>query len=201
MTYFANYDPETGVILGFYTEEIHGSNIPSPNLAISEIQWQDCLAKQGEYKIIGSELVHTPPPAPTEEELLAKAVAAKKEELSEACAIAITGGFVSEAMGAKYQYDSTSEDQFNLSAMYQASLLPTFDTAEPYKGSVPIRACKVAKDGTLGDKEVLLHNKVQITTMFTDLCLHIGSQKQHLWEKQEILKSCETPEEVSLIEW
>lgn len=36
---FANYEPETGKILGWYDNEIH-ETIPTPTIEVSEEQWQ-----------------------------------------------------------------------------------------------------------------------------------------------------------------
>jgi hypothetical protein len=38
MTYYATYN-EQGDYTGFYTEEIHGDNIPTPNIQLTEDQW------------------------------------------------------------------------------------------------------------------------------------------------------------------
>jgi len=39
MNYYATYD-ENGDYTGFYTEEIHGKDIPTPNIVLTEEQWQ-----------------------------------------------------------------------------------------------------------------------------------------------------------------
>lgn len=35
---------------GFYTDEIHGENIPNPNILISEDLWQELLKKEYQFK-------------------------------------------------------------------------------------------------------------------------------------------------------
>lgn len=195
--YFANYNPEDGSILGFYTPDIHDS-IPQPALAITEGQWQECLSSQGNFKVINGVLTNTYV-APTDAEILASAQTAKLTELSDACATAITAGFQSSAMGSLYQYDSTSEDQANLSAMYQATRLPNFATTPPYNGEIPLRACPVAKDGTVGAKVVLEHNTAEIQQMFMDMLLHTGTCKQNLWTKQGLVAAAKTVADVEAI--
>lgn len=66
MNYYATYD-DNGNYTGFYTEEIHGDNIPTPNIVLTEAQWQE--AQSNRCKIIDG--VHTLNPF-TSEELLAK---------------------------------------------------------------------------------------------------------------------------------
>lgn len=52
--YYAHYNEE-GNYIGFYTEEIHGSNIPTPTVVLNKKQWSEALT--GDYKVI--EGVHT----------------------------------------------------------------------------------------------------------------------------------------------
>jgi len=40
---YANYDKTTGKLLGWYSLEINGSNIPTPNIEVSEADWQVAL--------------------------------------------------------------------------------------------------------------------------------------------------------------
>ena len=40
---YANYDRETNEILGYYDDNIH-TNIPEPNIKISDEAWQEALA-------------------------------------------------------------------------------------------------------------------------------------------------------------
>jgi len=71
--YFAHYD-QNGQILGFYTSDIHGDNIPTPNIEITYEQWQECLNNQGRRKVdvITKQIVTCEPPAPTKDQLLAQ---------------------------------------------------------------------------------------------------------------------------------
>lgn len=64
MIYYATYN-EQGDYTGFYTEEIHGDNIPTPNVQLTEDQWLE--ANNSRCKVVNG--VHTLNPM-TEEELL-----------------------------------------------------------------------------------------------------------------------------------
>ena len=72
MIYYATFN-ETGNYTGFYTKEIHGDNIPTPNVELTEEQWQE--ATTGRYKLIDG--VHTHNPF-TQEQLDAKELAIVK---------------------------------------------------------------------------------------------------------------------------
>lgn len=65
--YYAHYNEE-GVYVGFYLEEIHGSNIPTPNITLTPQEWSQALT--GDYKVV--EGAHTySPTVVTEEQALA----------------------------------------------------------------------------------------------------------------------------------
>lgn len=49
--YFMNYDITTGEIKGFYLKSIHGSNIPTPNIEITQEKHQFYMENNGKYKI------------------------------------------------------------------------------------------------------------------------------------------------------
>lgn len=57
MIYYATFN-ETGNYTGFYTKEIHGDNIPTPNVELTEEQWQE--ATTGRYKLIDAAHTHNP---------------------------------------------------------------------------------------------------------------------------------------------
>jgi hypothetical protein len=52
---YLNYD-STGNILGFYSDDVH-SVIPTPNIKITNEQWQDCLSNPGRRKIENGKIV------------------------------------------------------------------------------------------------------------------------------------------------
>jgi hypothetical protein len=45
---YANYDQETGVVQGYYTDDIH-SSIPEPNVPLTEEEWQSLLNRHVKY--------------------------------------------------------------------------------------------------------------------------------------------------------
>jgi hypothetical protein len=58
MIYYATYN-ENGEYTGFYTLQMHGENIPTPNIELTEEQWKEaCISsKEGKYKCING--IHT----------------------------------------------------------------------------------------------------------------------------------------------
>lgn len=115
--YYAHYDNQTGQILGFYTPDIHGDNIPTPNIEITYEQWQECLENQGRRKVdvTTKQIVACEPPAPTKEELIAQLDAQYQpqfQELQQAWAAAQLDGNQTLA-------DSIKADYASLKAEYQ----------------------------------------------------------------------------------
>jgi len=72
--FYAHYDSQTGEILGFYKEDIHGVNIPQPTVPLTSDQWLDCIHNQGRRKIdvVTKQIVTCEPPPPTKDQLLAQ---------------------------------------------------------------------------------------------------------------------------------
>jgi hypothetical protein len=63
MIYYATYD-NNGDYTGFYTKEIHGDNIPTPNIELSEDQWSE--AQSNRCRVVNG--VHTVIPTTAQEE-------------------------------------------------------------------------------------------------------------------------------------
>lgn len=62
----ANYNADTGSILGFYPNEIEYAEVPEPCIEITQEQWQECINNQDKY-IVDIEkqvLTDAPPPPP-----------------------------------------------------------------------------------------------------------------------------------------
>ena len=82
--YYAHYN-EDGTYIGFYLEEIHGSNIPTPNIALSVQEWSEALI--GDYRVVDG--VHTfSPIIISQEQQIATAlqrVRSQRNELIAAC--------------------------------------------------------------------------------------------------------------------
>jgi len=123
--YYAHYDNQTGQILGFYTPDIHGNNIPTPNIEITYDQWQDCLTNQGLRKIdvTTQQIIACEPPAPTKDQLLAQLDAQYQpqfQELQQAWAAAQLDGNTAlvaelraEYQALKVEYQTKREEILN----------------------------------------------------------------------------------------
>jgi hypothetical protein len=57
---FAHYDEVTAKVKGFFSNELH-SEIPEPNIKITEEQWQTCLQEQGTYKVLEGNFITVRP--------------------------------------------------------------------------------------------------------------------------------------------
>ncbi|WP_262522687.1 hypothetical protein [Agrobacterium tumefaciens] len=55
---------EQGYPMGFYSDEVHGDNIPEGAVEISENEWQDLLDNPGRRKWIDGAVVAVEPPQP-----------------------------------------------------------------------------------------------------------------------------------------
>lgn len=115
-------------------------------------------------------------PGPTAEEIRAARLAA----IDVQTAAAITGGFVSTASGAPYTYDSSENDQKNISLMQTVAHSPRFESHPIYQGRIPIRA--IPQGGT--QKEVLYLTAGQMDLLIEDMALHIGACKMAGWAAQ-----------------
>ena len=60
MPYYAYYDPDTNIVLGFYHSAIH-NRIPEPNVELTEEEWQEALGRQN--IVIDGKLEPYAPPA------------------------------------------------------------------------------------------------------------------------------------------
>ena len=66
---YAHYNSNSGIILGFYADDVHDS-IPEPNIALTDEQWQEALTTP---KIVqDGNLVDAPPPPPAPELTIAE---------------------------------------------------------------------------------------------------------------------------------
>jgi len=65
---YAHYDPDTGQLLGYYTNDVHGTNIPEPHLRITNEQWQHALQTNANYVVNGELVTISETPTLTPEE-------------------------------------------------------------------------------------------------------------------------------------
>ncbi|MBB6158526.1 hypothetical protein HDC30_005784 [Pseudomonas sp. JAI115] len=99
---------------------------------------------------------------------LAKLHVVKLALINEGCAAFIAGGFSSKALGKPYRYDSTLEDQVNLTAMIQSGL-------------DGLCACR----NSSGHKALIEHSTNQLQTVGQDLVKF----KQQALQRAEQLKA------------
>lgn len=64
MRYFGKYN-ENGDYVAFYNDELHGDNIPTPNIELTETQWREAISSR--CRVVDG--VHTLVPA-TDQEIL-----------------------------------------------------------------------------------------------------------------------------------
>jgi hypothetical protein len=122
MIYFVTRDEKTGSINGC------GSAVDAPAVpAGALVCTQDQARNPSQWQVRDGALVAADPPAAAQ--LLAQAQAAASKTVRAACAVAITGGFPSSALGSAHTYPSGATDQANLSAAVLASLMPGLDSA------------------------------------------------------------------------
>lgn len=73
---------------GFYSKEVHGSNIPDDAVEITDDEWLSLLEGQSEGKIISSDSNGRPilidQPAPTKDELISMGIKEKERLIAEA---------------------------------------------------------------------------------------------------------------------
>lgn len=128
---FLNYDKKTGNVTGFYATDIHGDNIPTGCLKISDDIWTEYLNNQGKYKIdlTKANALEKDTEIDKFEDLFVEipinlddVKAGKIQELSNACNSEILKGFYSDADGTNKLYDFDLENQVNLSA-YKSNIL------------------------------------------------------------------------------
>ncbi|WP_296652897.1 hypothetical protein [Paraburkholderia sp.] len=117
---YASYDA-TGAITGFYDDAIGMPPAGTLKLAITNDQWQACLASPGAYVVdtVAIAVMAAPPVDPTV--VLASAKAVKISALQAACGAALVAGFASSALGAPHTYPSQKNDQDNLQSAVAAS--------------------------------------------------------------------------------
>ncbi|QTX33203.1 hypothetical protein KAR29_04725 [Aminithiophilus ramosus] len=102
MALLAHYDENTGEILGFYSRDIHGDDIPFPAVEIAAEQWRECLENPGRRRISpeGDVVSCELPPLPLNE-----LVERKRAELSEAWSREITETGMPTGLGFNVDFD------------------------------------------------------------------------------------------------
>jgi hypothetical protein len=119
MTYFGAYD-SAGEYTGFYIVDIHGENIPTLSIELTETEWQEALT--GNYRVIDGKHTYSPY-IPTDEEIKAQKITALDAEyqpqfyeLSQALGITtlsdnttLITGIKADYLDLKAEYDEKRE--------------------------------------------------------------------------------------------
>ena len=192
---YVHYDVNTGAILGFYDEEIHGKRFiededgnliknpdcktPDDVIEITDDEWRTCLEQQGDWKVdvAQKKLVYSPY-VPTFDELKQR----KKAEIKRAFEEELKKGYLT-SFG--FKVDSKLED------------LNNFD--------VTLKFAEMA-----GMTEIAIRDYDNITRTLTfdefkQMCLelgqHIQQQFQKKWDLQAQVDEVTIIEELSNISW
>ena len=109
---YAHYDETNGKLLGWYDSEIH-ETIPTPNIEVSEADWQVALDNGYNYVDIVDSVLSFKDFRTLDELKLSKI-----SEINNACSKQIISGFTSTALDTAtpttYHYQSEQTDQLNL---------------------------------------------------------------------------------------
>ena len=120
--YYVVYD-STGAVVTRYDSDINADLIANPPAGLSLLEVPDkatmLQTREPGWTVKTGALV-----SPTAAQLLAQAQAAQIAIITQACAAAITSGFISSALGSAHTYPSGLTDQANLAANVLSSLLP-----------------------------------------------------------------------------
>lgn len=190
-SFFIRYDV-AGKITARYNTDVHGDNIPSDAIEISEIEWQETMASPDAWKVdIGTQsIVAVPPPSAAEVVALARAV--KITEIDASCKAAIYAGFSSAALGAPYTYPYEGRDQQNLAAVVTASLV---------NASAPNWATNFwCADGT-GVWARRAHTAAQIQQVGNDGLEHVQGHLEHRAQLVAQVADATTEAAVAAIVW
>lgn len=109
---YVHYDKETYIIKGFYDKEIHGDNIPEPNVEISDELWMKILETNSNYinpETLEFKYVDTTDIKDYKDNAIRQLKRITKD--------LITNGFKSKALGKIHYYQSQEHDQINLTTL------------------------------------------------------------------------------------
>ena len=213
---YAHYDEKNGELIGWYDSEIHGtyipevqekltidgevstayvagyydaSNIPTPNIEVSEEDWQKAINESANY-VDAKKKKLSVKDFRTDTEIIKTTRALKIDTINKACAMEIIGGFVSGALGVKHKYKSEQIDQLNLIGMVAGG------TDDYFKCSEDID--KAVEDTVYQYK---MHTSEQLLQVLNDGKVY----KQTLLQKSATLKSqiakATTVKKIEAISW
>lgn len=188
-----DYDRQTGKVLGFYAQEIHGDNIPEGCIEISDEVWMHYLDNQGKLVIditkkYNEEIIN-PKDIFIEATINIEDIKANKlAEFDASCQATIQKGFSSSATGTEHFYRfNKEEDQLNFNQ--QLSMIQEFP--EDY----PTIYWKTEDAG------VLPHTQDQFKLVVKDASIHKNNNIQKYWNLKNQILIATSIEEVQAIVW
>lgn len=182
---FAAYAKLSGEIIGFYDSEDSPLPVGMDAIKISEAEWISCISSSG-WRVVSGKLVPPEPPA------LNEVKSSKIAELTKRCASTITGGYTSNALGAKHFYPSDTNDQINMMGSVSASLLPGI----PEDWSTPFWCMDEN-----GDWARRLHSAAEIQTAGADGKAHVIACQAELDRLSQEVAAATTAEIIASINW
>jgi len=178
----AHYNKTTGQLLGWYDTDIH-TNIPTPNIAVSNEDWQVALDINAKFVDVENKVLSV-----KDFRTLAELKASKTSEINSACSKAITSGFTSSALGTPHTYQSEQTDQLNLIGVVTA-------------GQDDYFKCGITDANGNVTWNYELHTIVQLQQVLADGKVH----KQGLLQKANTLKAqvtgATTVKDVEAVVW
>lgn len=169
------------------------STIFSPKTYWIDVTGIDCEVGYIQEFREGEGVVWVAPP--NEERTFEQEKAAMLEKVDAWTANKITGGFESEATGAKVRYDSDKDTQLTMQGI--ALNVNTALFAEKYPTGCPVRGYAEGAS----EKSIFMLTPEQVMLWCADLSMHIGNCKQAGWVKQAEVAACTTKEELEAIVW
>ena len=213
---YAHYNKTDGKLIGWYDGEVHGtytpevqeelaedgsvltayvagyydaSNIPTPNIEVSEEDWQEAIEENANYVDVKKKTLSVKD-FRTKTEIIENTKASKIGEINKACAMEILGGFISDALGIKHKYRSDQIDQLNLIGVVAGGTDDYFKCSED-----------IDKEGEDAAYQYKMHTALQLLQVLNDG----KAYKQTLLQKGATLKSqiakATTVKKIEAISW
>lgn len=172
---------------GFYAEPVAGS------VEIDDATYRGLLDAMESGKVIVTAASGLPQAVDSASVMTLAELRNKKIlELTAACAVMITGGYRSAALGAEHTYPSKMTDQINLMGSVTDSLMPDL----PADWQTPFWV--LAANGVWSWK---MHNAVQIQQAGRDGKAHVMTCQGILAGQTDLVLSAQTPKAVNAVIW
>ena len=178
MIKFAHYNEVTGELLGWYSKDIHGENIPTPNKEVSEVAWERALGAEANHvnKISG--------------ELTKKELRSAEEVL--------------ESVG-KEKFHEIKKDFEEASKSFTTSFGYTMDAdidrVARLKSGLDLANLVGSNSLEIRDYNNETHtvDLITVNSMVLELGINAQTQLQKKWLAQDQIKAAISPQEVRLI--